>query len=189
MPLHGANRSKVFASAHALSELDLVREPLSAAAHTAGEHVRKLESSGAFSCSDVKPAYVENETSQVTYVGESSSTPSIVRQLSREGVKNEWRDEKTDGAADRSHTSCWPCHDPRFITPSWFSAPPGLALPMGSQPDYWQGHPGPTCALPLRGRDVLVQAVLPTTAQRYDVARPGAGWLETLRASSTILWR
>ena len=48
-----------FASAHALSELDLLREPLSVAAHTAGEHVRKLESSGAFSCSKTKPACVE----------------------------------------------------------------------------------------------------------------------------------
>ena len=60
----------------ALSELDLVRAPLSAAAHTAGEHVRKLESSGAFSCSEIKPAHAENETSQVTYVGERNSTPS-----------------------------------------------------------------------------------------------------------------
>ena len=39
--------------------LDLLREPLSAAAHTAGEHVRKLGSSGAFSCSYVEPAYVK----------------------------------------------------------------------------------------------------------------------------------
>ena len=52
----------VFASAHALSELDLLREPLSAAALTAGEHVHNLESSGAFSCSEMEPAYVENET-------------------------------------------------------------------------------------------------------------------------------
>ena len=66
MPLHGANRSKswcaslpklpppptaVFASAHALSELDLLRESLLATAGTAGEHARKLESSRAFSCS------------------------------------------------------------------------------------------------------------------------------------------
>ena len=46
--------SAVFASARALSELDLLREPLSAAAHTTEEHVRKLESSGAFSCSKMK---------------------------------------------------------------------------------------------------------------------------------------
>ena len=67
---------------------------LSAAARTAGEHKRELESSGAFSCSEMKPACVENETSQVTSVGESNSTPSRVRQLSREGVKNDWRDAK-----------------------------------------------------------------------------------------------
>ena len=48
----------VLASAPALSELDLLREPLSVAAHRAGEDVRKLESTGAFSCSEMKPAYV-----------------------------------------------------------------------------------------------------------------------------------
>ena len=36
----------VFASAHALAEMDFLREPLSAAAHTACEHVRTLESFG-----------------------------------------------------------------------------------------------------------------------------------------------
>ena len=75
----------------------------------------------------MKPAHVKNETSQVTYVGESNSTPSKVRLLSREGVKNDWRDEQTDGAADWSRTASWPCHDPIFITPSWSSAAPGLA--------------------------------------------------------------
>ena len=51
---------------------------------------------------------------------------------------------------------------------------------MGSRPDYWRNellycggdikrHPGPKRALLLRGRDVLVQDVLPATAQRYDV--------------------
>ena len=48
----------VFASAHALSELNLLREPLSAAAHTTEEYVRKLESSSAFICSKMNPAYV-----------------------------------------------------------------------------------------------------------------------------------
>ena len=52
-----------FASVHARLELDLLREPLSAAAHTACDYVRTLESSGAFSCSELKPAYVEKETS------------------------------------------------------------------------------------------------------------------------------
>ena len=77
-------------------------------------------------CLKMKPAYVENETSQMSYLSESTSTPSDVRLLSREGVKNEWKDEKTDGAVDWSHTSCWPRHDPIFISPSWFSAPPEL---------------------------------------------------------------
>ena len=99
-------------------------------------------------------------------------------------AKNGWRDEKTEsqlkGAADCSHTSCWPCDDPIFIAPSWFSAPPGLTLPVGSRPDYWlnelwyrggdtEKHPGPQRALRLRGQGILVQVVLPTTAQPCDV--------------------
>ena len=37
--------------------------------------MRKLESSGAFSCSNTKPVHVENGGSQVTCVGADSSTP------------------------------------------------------------------------------------------------------------------
>ena len=70
------------------------------------------------------------------------------------------------------HFSC----DPE----NWTDKPPP-SQPMGSQPDDWrnelcyrvadiEGHPGPKPALPLRGRLVLVQDVLPTTAQHYDVA-------------------
>ena len=92
----------VFASAHALLELDLLRcEPLSAAAHTACAHVRKLESPSAFNFSGERL----DEASQVTYVGERNSTPSNVRQLPRV-VQDEWRDEKAEGAADCSRTSC-----------------------------------------------------------------------------------
>ena len=76
----------------------------------------------------------------MTYVGEGNSTPSNVRQLSREHVKNDWRDEKTNGAADWSHTSCWPCHDPIFIAPSWSGAPRGFTLPPGAGPDYWRNE-------------------------------------------------
>ena len=60
---------------------------LSAAAQSAGNHEHKLEPSGAFSCSEKTAAHVEKEAPHVTNVGESNSTPSIVRQLSREGVK------------------------------------------------------------------------------------------------------
>ena len=95
-----------------------------------------------------------------------NSTPSNVRQLPREGVINGWRDETAEGAACCSHTSCWPCADPILTAPSWFSAPPGLALPMESRPDYCRNellyragdierHPGPRRALPVRGRDVV----------------------------------
>ena len=69
-----------------------------------------------------------------------------------------------------------PAPSPSFITPSWFSASSGLALHLGN----WRNellhragdierHPGKR-ALSLRGRDVLVQDVLPTTAQRYGGA-------------------
>ena len=92
----------VFASAH--------REPLSATAHMAGERVRKLESSGAFNVSEMKPAF--------THDGERNSTPSIVRQLPRERLKKRMGRETADRAADCSHTSCWPCHDLISITPN-----------------------------------------------------------------------
>ena len=52
LPELPATPPAVLASAPALSELNLLREALSVAAHSAKEHVRKLESSGAFSCSD-----------------------------------------------------------------------------------------------------------------------------------------
>ena len=45
-------------------------------------------------------------TSQVTHVGEDSSTPSNVRQLSRDSVKNDRRDAKAEGAAN------WPAAIP-----------------------------------------------------------------------------
>ena len=60
------------------------------AAHRAGKHVRELESSGAFSCSEAKPAYVESSTSHVTFAGDSIFTPSDVRQLPPKGV-SEWK--------------------------------------------------------------------------------------------------
>ena len=91
---HCTTRSS-FTSAHTSSELSLLREPLSAATE---KHVRKLESSGGFSCSKMNPAFVKSDTSQMTSLGESNSAPSYVRQFSREGVKNEWKHEKTDGA-------------------------------------------------------------------------------------------
>ena len=123
----------VFASAHALSELNLLHKPLSTAAHAAEEHVRKLESSAAFS-SKTKPTYVENACPQMTHVGE-------------DGLKH-------GRATDCALPLCWLRHDPVFVAPSWFSAPLGLTLPMGSRPEYWRNklshqwgdiekHPGP----------------------------------------------
>ena len=60
--------------------------------------------------------------------------------LSRESIKKDWKNEKTYWATDWSHTSCWPCHDPIFITPSWFSVPHGLSLPKRSRPDCWRNE-------------------------------------------------
>ena len=130
LPRLPSTPTAVLASAPALSELDLLREPLSVAALRAGEDVRKLESPGAFSCSEMKPAYAESETSQVTHVGEGSSTPSNVRQLSRDSVKNDRRGCKLLPQVMLA------CNDPIFIAPSWFSAPPGLTVPTGAGPDY-----------------------------------------------------
>ena len=51
-----------------------------------------------------------------------------------------------------------------------------VSLPTGSRPDHWrlellfERHPGPKRALLPRRRDVLVQDVLLTSVQRYDVA-------------------
>ena len=87
------------------AELDLLRETLSASAHMAGKHVGTLEFFDAFSHSRRKLAYFESETSQKAYLGENKSTPSDVRQMSRESVTSDWKDEKADGAVDRSHTS------------------------------------------------------------------------------------
>ena len=121
----------LFASDHVLSELDLLREPLSVAAHTAGEHVRELESSGTFSCSEAKPAHVETATSQVTRAGETIAIPSNVRQLPRKGVKSVSKDEKAERAADCSLTPRWPRNDPIFIAASWFRASPGFRSACG----------------------------------------------------------
>ena len=162
----------VFASVHALAEPNSLREPLLTAAHTACEHVRTLESSGVFNCSRAGSVRGENEP----YVARGLFTPSNQRRWPPESVKNSWSGEgaenQKDGAPDCSYTSCWSCEGPIFTAPSWFSAPPGLTLLMGSRPDCWRDellyragdierHPGPKRTLPLRGRDVLVHLVLP----------------------------
>ena len=72
----------VFASAHGLSELSLLREPLSAGV-TTEKHVRKLESSGGSSMK-VRSTFVESEASQLAYPSEGKFAPSDVQQVSRE---------------------------------------------------------------------------------------------------------
>ena len=60
----------------------------------------------------MRPANVENETSQVTNVGERDYTDSSVRQLSQEDEKRKSKEEKehhgNGGAADCSHASYLP---------------------------------------------------------------------------------
>ena len=50
-------------------------------------------------------------------------------------VENSRCFEETE--SQRDEASGCPCANPVFIAPSWFSAPPRLALPMGSLPDNW----------------------------------------------------
>ena len=96
------------------TERDLLRGTLSASAHTAEKHVGTLEFFDAFSHSKRKPAHVESKTSQISFLCENKSALSDVRQLSREGVRDDRKDENTDGAVDRSHRLCWPCYDHMF---------------------------------------------------------------------------
>ena len=76
--------------------------------------------------------------------------PEVKNEASQTCVGEDFAENQKKGAADQSHTSCWACDDPIFIAPSWFTAPPGLTLPMGSRPDYWRNEL--SRALPLRGR-------------------------------------
>ena len=81
LPKLPSTPTAVLASAPALSELDLLREPLSVAAHTKGEHVRELKSSGAFGCLKTKLVHVED-------------APHVKQQASSQSVgasKDPWR--------------------------------------------------------------------------------------------------
>ena len=77
----------VFASAHALSPEDSSLRTCYPAVWAAADSGSRSRSSSAFSYSEMKPAHVEKEASRVTSVGESNSSPPIVRHLSREGLK------------------------------------------------------------------------------------------------------
>ena len=132
LPKLPPTQTAVFTSAHALSMLALLREPPSA--HTAGKHLCKLESSGAFSCSNLEPAFVNKmNPRKTTYGGERMCGNCLVIASRTTG-----RTKKQTKRLDWSHPSCWHCHDAIFITPGWFTSPPGLALPTVSQPDNWR---------------------------------------------------
>ena len=116
---------------------------------------------GIFDCPGAGPACGKNEASQ-TRTGRGLSTPSNEQRLRPEKVENSrcWEETKNQ----RDGASAWPCADPIFITPSWFSAPPRLALLMGSLPDNWRNE----LRFLREDETSLVQDVVPTTAQRYD---------------------
>ena len=123
---------------------------------------------------------LENRTSQVTHVGKGSSTPSNVRQLFRNSVKNDRRDAKAEGAANFSRTSCWP---PTIPSSSLRVGSVRLGSPCLLAQDrttgenellYREGdierHAGPQRALPSQGRDVLMQDALPTKSWPFAVS-------------------
>ena len=169
MPHYGSSPpppTAVFASAHALSELDLLREPFSTAGRTTEEHVLKLESSGAFVLK-TEPTYVENAGPQMICVGEGSSV-------------HKRENDEARRAADSALPLSWSRHEPVFVVPSGFTTPPGLALPMGSRPEYWRNellyrggdiekHPGPEPPLSSR-QNAQLQSMPPNTALHYDEA-------------------
>ena len=155
----------VFESVHALAEMDLLREPLSAAAHTPCEHVRSLESSGVFNCSEAGPVCVEHDASQPC-VGKEFFTTADGQRLLPEKVNNSRCFEETQNQKDAA--SDWPCAEPIFTPESVQRARNDL---LYRAVDI-ERHPGPERAYSSRGRDVVVQDVMPTTAQRYDGAVP-----------------
>ena len=91
----------VFAPVHPLAELNLLREPLSAAAHAACEHARTLESSGVFNCSRVCLAPGEN----APYVERALCTPSNERRWPPESAKNRWSEEGSENQKDGAPNS------------------------------------------------------------------------------------
>ena len=148
----------MLASAPALSELDLPREPVSVAAHTAGEHVRELESSGAFSCLKRNLSMRRMRPRKLLALVGPLPRLQICNNCLEMVAKTHGKMRKAEGAADSSSTSHWPRHDPIFLAPSWFNAPPGLGLPSEAGPDNWRNellyrggdierHPGPKRAL------------------------------------------
>ena len=130
----GEQADRKLVSAPALSELDLLREPLSVAAHTAGEHVRELESSGAFSLSDMKPALVEDAPKLLTWV---RALPRLQKNGNCLGKvakkKGNMRNQKELLTAPARHVGH--AMVPSLLLQSWFNAPPGLGLPTGAGPD------------------------------------------------------
>ena len=138
------------------SRLDLLREPLYSSAHTACEHVPTLESSGDFNCSGGGPACGEIGASR-TYIERWLST-----------LSNEIKEMRLQtGSAPIPSSSLRvgserrlgpPCLWDRYQT----TGETNCCIVQGDIAI----HPGPKRALPLRGRDILVQDFPPTTAQK-----------------------
>ena len=130
----------VFASAHALSELILLPEPLSVAAHKVGENVRELESSGAFSGSKANPAPVVSGTSQVTNAGES------IPGLRMCGCCLETVSKTSGKIRKQKELLTAPSHHaglaiiPPLLLQAGSVRRGGWLCPRGAGPDYWRNE-------------------------------------------------
>ena len=122
----------VFASVHALAELNLLREPLSIGTHTVCEHFAN-HSKTPWSSTAREQALPEKQMNPTSE--EDSRRLQTTDDDHPESVKNSWSEEgaesQKDGALDCYHKSYWSCDDPIFIAPGWFSTPSGSPSACG----------------------------------------------------------
>ena len=93
-------KPSAFASVHAFVELHLLREPLSAATRTAGEHVRTLESLGSSTAREQVLLVVKtNPTSEEDSLRLQTSGDGLLGALRPFGAKKERRIKKMEGSS------------------------------------------------------------------------------------------
>ena len=136
--------------------------------------MQKLESSSALSSSEMRPAYVENETSQVTNGSARNYTTSHVRQVSHENDKKTFRDEKTENQPHGLLTAPTRHAALATIPPLLFrvGSVRRLDSPCPWDRDQTTGESN-CCIVEVTSKDILdqnghflVQGVLSTTAKR-----------------------
>ena len=127
-----------------------------------------------FNCSRAGPARGENEP----HVGRGLSTPSNERRWPPGSVESSWSEEGAQNQTKwssgllprvmlvlrRSHLHCF-----ELVQCAAWTRPDDCQDELLYRAVDIERHTGPKRALPSRGRDVLVQDVLPTTAHRSDV--------------------